>query len=66
MPEMAKSAKFADMTEERLLAILDSLSEKIKSSISPGQELEYILPLKGNDSFGILMPAEKIFCPRNY
>ena len=66
MPEINSSAKFADFTEEELIQTVKSLSAKISSVISDGQGLEYILPVKGNASFSLIMPASKIFCPRNY
>ncbi len=66
MPEINSSAKFADFSEKEIEQTIESLSMKISSVISAGQGLEYILPAKGNGSFSLIMPKEKIFCPRNY
>ncbi|HBC89695.1 MAG TPA: hypothetical protein DCZ94_22375 [Lentisphaeria bacterium] len=76
MPGINNSARFpgrpgssragADFTEKELMKVVESLSEKIKSAVTSKQGLDYMIPEKGNSSFSIIMPASKIFCPRNY
>ncbi|MFZ2657156.1 MAG: hypothetical protein WAX69_19635 [Victivallales bacterium] len=66
MPGIGHSARFAGFTEKEVADTADTLSEKIRAAVSTEKCIDYIIPVKPNSTFSILIPTEKIFCPRNY
>jgi hypothetical protein len=67
MPEInGIRKKLLEETEADILKRIDSLTEKIKSTMTFNNGRDFLLPSRDQKVYGISFPPENIACPRNY